>query len=86
MGTLVSTLFMGDGMMDTMMEGFDGTRVIGTWTILSGVVGFADSGTVIYAAIMLNTKPDQRVTWGTLILVFSALSVFCSYCGHQLPA
>lgn len=83
-GTLVSTVFMDGGMMGSMgsmMEDYGGTRFTGTWDILSSVVGFAVSAMVIYAAIMLNSKPDQHVTWGTLILVFSVLSVFGSMGG-----
>ncbi|MFQ5712208.1 MAG: DUF6114 domain-containing protein [Candidatus Geothermarchaeales archaeon] len=39
---------------------------------------------VIYAAMMLNSKPAQHVTWGTLILIFSVLSVLGSWAGFGL--
>lgn len=85
-GALSSVWFMfeginGDGMMggfggmmegyQTMMDGFEvplgfmgGLSFIG---LLSGIF-------VIVGAIMLNSRPAERLTWGTLILVFSVIS------------
>ena len=37
--------------------------------LLSGVV-------VLVGAVMLNSKPEQRKTWGAIILAFSVVSTF----------
>ena len=36
---------------------------------------------VIISAVILNSKPEQHSTWGTLIVIFSVLSVFGSAMG-----
>jgi len=87
-------VFMGSfgnmrGMMEDydgggVMEGFDGGEMMDTGFIIARIVGFVFAGVVLYAAIMLNSRPSQRVTWGTLILVFSILSVFTSWAGFGI--
>ena len=42
-------------------------RGIGTFGLVSGVI-------VLASSVLLLTVPDQRRTWGVLILVFSVLS------------
>jgi hypothetical protein len=46
-----------------------------------GVVGVVFGVIVIISALMLNSKPEQHSTWGTLIVIFSVLSVFGSAMG-----
>ena len=48
---------------------------------LLGLVGLVFGITVIISALMLNSKPEQHSTWGTLIIIFSALSIFGSMMG-----
>jgi hypothetical protein len=43
-----------------------------------GVLGLVFGAVVIVNAIMLNNKPEQRGTWGSLIVIFSLLSIFGS--------
>ncbi len=45
--------------------------VVGSLELIAGVV-------VVSSGAMLRSKPDQRVLWGTLILVLSVLSFFGS--------
>ena len=42
---------------------------IGLFGLISGVI-------VLVSGAMLGTNPNQRTLWGTLILVFSVLSIF----------
>jgi hypothetical protein len=46
-----------------------------------GVLGLIFGLIVIISALMLNSKPEQHSTWGTLIVIFSVLSVFGSAMG-----
>lgn len=46
-----------------------------------GVVGLIFGAIVIISALMLNSKPEQHQTWGSLIVLFSALSIFGSAMG-----
>jgi hypothetical protein len=39
-------------------------------------IGLIFGAIVIVSAVMLNSKPEQHSTWGTLILIFSVLSIF----------
>lgn len=43
---------------------------------LFGVVSLIFGGIVIISAVRLNQKPQEHRVWGTLIIVFSVLSVF----------
>lgn len=51
-------------------------------SIVSGVVGgmglfgLATGAIVLVSSVLLLAKPSQQWTWGVLILVFSALSLF----------
>ncbi len=70
-------VFMGSfGRMGGMMEDFGGAGMMDTGSIVIRIVGLAFGGVVLYAAIMLNSRPAQHVTGGILILIFSTLSVF----------
>jgi hypothetical protein len=53
------------------VPGFVGSVLqgIGLFGLISGVV-------VLVSGAMLRTKPSQRTLWGTLMLVFSVLSLF----------
>lgn len=94
LGASMPLVFMGSfgGMGDMMegydsggmMEGFDSTGMMDTGFIAMRIVGLVFAGVVLYAAIMLNTKSAQHVTWGSLILVFSILSVFTSWAGFGI--
>jgi hypothetical protein len=46
-----------------------------------GVLGLIFGVIVIVSALMLNSKPHEHTTWGTLILIFSVLSIFGSMMG-----
>ena len=43
---------------------------------LFGILGIVFGVIVIISAVMLNSKPQEHSTWGMLIVVFSALSIF----------
>ena len=53
-----------------MMQGFGG------WFYGFAVVGIAAGVLVLFGAIMMYNRPRQVSMWGTLILVFSAVSLF----------
>jgi hypothetical protein len=61
----------GFGMMGGLGYGFGFIGVLG---LIFGVI-------VIISAFMLNSKPNEHATWGTLIVIFSVLSVFGSAMG-----
>lgn len=61
----------GFGMMGGLGYGFG---FLGALGLIFGLI-------VIISALMLNSKPEQHSTWGILIIVFSALSVFGSAMG-----
>jgi hypothetical protein len=46
-----------------------------------GVLGLIFGVIVIISAFMLNSKPSEHSTWGTLIVIFSVLSIFGSAMG-----
>jgi len=46
-----------------------------------GLAGLTFGVIVIVSALMLNRKPQEHTTWGILIIVFSALSIFGSSMG-----
>jgi hypothetical protein len=48
---------------------------------LMGGLGVVFGVIVIVSAIMLNNKPQEHVTWGSLIVLFSVLSIFGSAMG-----
>jgi len=62
------------GMGGLMGPGFD---MMG-WTGfgLFGILGLIFGAIVVISAIMLNSKPQEHATWGTLIVLFSVLSIF----------
>jgi hypothetical protein len=70
--------------MGGMMGDYDGAGMMDTGFIVTRIVGLVFAGVVLYAAIMLNSRPAQHVTWGTLILVFAILSVFTSWAGFGI--
>ena len=59
----------GSGMM-----GFPGYGMMG-WAGF-GILGLVFGAIVVISAIMLNSKPQEHATWGTLIVLFSVLSIF----------
>ncbi len=42
------------------------------------IVGIIFGAVVIFSAYKLNSKPQEHTTWGTLIVVFSVISIFGS--------
>jgi len=58
--------YQGYGMMSGLSYGFG----------IMSILGMAFGVVVIIGAIMLNRKPHEHTTWGTLIIIFSALSIF----------
>jgi hypothetical protein len=61
----------GFGMMGGLGYGFGFT----------GILGLIFGAIVIISALMLNSKPEQHSTWGTLLVIFSVLSIFGSAMG-----
>ena len=61
---------MMNGYYGMMMQGFGG------WFYGFAVVGIAAGVLVLFGAIMMYNRPRQVSMWGTLILVFSAVSLF----------
>jgi hypothetical protein len=43
---------------------------------LFGILGLIFGVIVVISAIMLNSKPQEHMTWGILIAIFSVLSIF----------
>ncbi len=94
LGSLMPLLFMNSfGDMSSMMEGYDGSGMMGdidrTGMVDAGfialrILGLVFAGVVLYSAIKLNSSSVQHVTWGSLILVFSILSVFTSWGGFGI--
>jgi len=66
------------GMMGGWMWGRTGIRGFGVWWpwfgALAGIV-------VLVGAVMLYVKPEQRRSWGVVILVASALNIFLGMMG-----
>ena len=64
---------MGPGMMGRMWRwwGFEPSFTIGL-----GIFGLISGVIVVISSIMLDSKPENHVKWGTLILIFSMLSIF----------
>lgn len=75
------------GMMDHgMMDGFEG-MMDGYESMMHGfgvplgfmgglsIIGLIGGTLVIIGAIMLNTRPADHITWGTIILAFSVISL-----------
>jgi hypothetical protein len=56
--------------------GYLGFGMMGGLSLMVRIVGLAFAVLIIVSAIMLNGKPDRHMTWETLIVIFSALSVF----------
>jgi len=49
-----------------------------------GILGLVFGLVVIVSAIMLNRKPAEHTTWGSLIIFFSVLSIFGSAMGFGI--
>jgi hypothetical protein len=63
LGALVPLVFVGSfSGMDGMMEGYDGLGMMDTGSIAARIVDLVFAGVVLYAAIMLNSKPTLHVT------------------------
>jgi|SRR3972149_1463483 len=58
-----------------------GFGMMGSAFGIVGILGLIFGAIVIISAIMLNNKPEQHSTWGTLIVLFSVLSIFGSAMG-----
>jgi hypothetical protein len=48
---------------------------------MMGFLGLIFGVIVIISALMLNSKPQEHTTWGTLVLIFSVISIFGSAMG-----
>jgi uncharacterized membrane protein len=48
----------------------------GKWTLFSLIIGVVSGVAVLMSSLMLRSKPKENLLWGTLIITFSALSVF----------
>ena len=60
---------MGPWMMHRWMYGYSHN-----FMIIALLVALVSGIVILASAIMLNTRTSERVTWGTLILVFSVIS------------
>ena len=89
-------IILGGGMMSLFGYGFMGMmgrngswggmmgRGFGMMGFAFGMMGFLGlifGVIVIISALMLNSKPQEHTTWGTLILIFSVISLFGSAMG-----
>jgi hypothetical protein len=63
------------------MMGFGRFPLMGTAFGVLGILGIIFGAIVIVSAVMLNKKPTEHTTWGTVIVVFSVLSIFGSAMG-----
>lgn len=60
-----------------MMNGYYAMmQRVGGWLYGFAVVGIAAGVLVMFGAIMMYDRPRQANTWGALVLVFSAISLF----------
>ena len=73
----------GFGWMYNMMNGYGGYGFgmmrglgLGGGFGLMGIVGAVFGIVIIISAVMLNGRSNGHTTWGVLIIIFSALSVF----------
>ena len=73
-GTVTITGSYGFGMMGRF-GGMD-YGMMGPALGMMGILGLVFGAIVIIGAIMLNSKPEENTTWGTLIVLFSVLSIF----------
>ena len=85
-GTLSTLWFMFGGFdANGMMDGFGGMmggyrNMMDGFGVASGfmgglsLMGLLSGIVVIVGALMLNARPAEHLTWGTLILVFSIIS------------
>lgn len=62
----------GWGMMGPMMMGWWMPMWLSTFSVLGLVSGIV----IVASALMLQNRPSEAKTWGTLILVFSVVSLF----------
>jgi hypothetical protein len=67
------------GMMGYRYSGYGMMGALGFG--MFGILGLIFGVIVIISAFMLNSKPHERSTWGTLIVIFSVLSIFGSAMG-----
>jgi hypothetical protein len=81
--SLVGYGFM--GMMNRYGSGARGYGMMGQGFGMMGygfgilaIVGLVFGAIVIISAYMLNSKPREHTTWGTLIVIFSVISIFGS--------
>ena len=63
------------------MMGFGRFPLMGTAFGVLGILGIIFGAIVFVSAIMLSKKPTEHTTWGTIIVVFSVLSIFGSAMG-----
>ncbi len=73
------------GMMSRFGNGGRGYGMMGQGFGMMGygfgmlaIVGLIFGAIVIISAYMLNSKPQEHTTWGTLIVIFSVISIFGS--------
>jgi hypothetical protein len=73
--------FLGNYGYGTMGYGAMGLRMMEYGFGAMGALGLVFGAIVVISALMLNNKPEQHQTWGSLIVLFSALSIFGSAMG-----
>jgi len=69
------------GWRGMMAPGFGMMGGLGYSLGILGILGLIFGAIVIISAFMMNNKPAQHQTWGTLIVIFSVLSIFSGAMG-----
>jgi hypothetical protein len=80
MGSIIGSLG-GYGMMGGYGRLGYGMMGLGYGFALIGVVGLVFGAIVVISSVMLNNKPTEHSTWGSVIVLFSVLSIFTSTMG-----
>src|SRR3972149_1388288 len=75
------TSLFGYGFMGMMGRNGSWGGMMGPGFGMMGFLGLIFGAIVIISALMLNSKPQEHTTWGTLILIFSVISIFGSAMG-----
>jgi hypothetical protein len=81
MGSFIG--YYGYGMMGGYWRGMigSGLGMVGLGFGLMGILGLIFGVILVISALMLNNKPQEHATWGSLIVLLIVLSIFTSAMG-----